>query len=142
MARILVISDSHNLRISLAGVIEHAGYSVHAAPPGEMPQILNTTLFDLLMLELRTPYQSGLNLLVAIRSLYKLPVIILSSTTYPTVRRRALMHGAAAFLVEPAEPETIVQCVQQTIGRKKSDHRFTLLPQRFSYPNLDISPLQ
>jgi DNA-binding response OmpR family regulator len=141
MAQILIVSDSHNLRISLAGILQHAGYNAHAASPGEMPQVLNTKPFDLLIFELRTPYESGLKLLVSIRSLYKLSVIILSSTSYPEVRQRALMHGAAAFLLKPAEPEVIIQCVQQTIGRKKTDHQISLLPQRPGYPNLDISPL-
>ena len=135
MARILVISDSQNLRILLAGILQYASYSVNAASPGEMPHILNTTLFDLLILELRPPYESGLNLLVSIRSLYKMPVIILSSTTYPEVRQRALMHGAAAFLLKPVEPETIIQGVQQTIRRKKQDHPVSLSQQRFGYHN-------
>ena len=141
MAPVLIVSDSHNLRISLAGILQHAGYNVHAVSPGEMPQVLNTKPFDLLIFELRTPYESGLKLLVSIRSLYKLSVIILSSTSYPEVEQRALMHGAAAFLLKPAEPETIIQCVQQTIGSKKSAPQVSLLPQRFSHPNLDVSPV-
>lgn len=132
MARILIISDSLNLRISLAGILQHASHSALAASPGEMPQILNVKLFDLLIFELRTPYESGLKLLVSIRSLYDLSVIIWSSTTYPDVRRRAFMHGAAAFMLMPAEPETIIQCVQQTIGRRKSNHQDVVFPQQFS----------
>lgn len=141
MAQILIVSDSHNLRISLAGILQYAGNNVQAASPGEMPQILNEQPFDLLIFELRTPYESGLKLLVSVRSLYKLPVIILASNAYPVIRQRALMHGAAAFLLKPVEPEIIIQSVQQTIGRKKSGHQVLLLSQQSSYPNLDIPPL-
>lgn len=117
MARILIISDSHNLRVSLAGILQHADYHVQAAPPGQMPHLLNTKPFDLLLFELRTPYESGLKLLFSVRSLYKLSVIVLSSTTYPEVRRRALIHGAKAFLYQPVEPAVIIRHVQQTLGQ-------------------------
>ncbi len=74
-------------------------------------------------------------MLVSIRSLYKLPVIVLASSTYPEVRQRALMHGAVAFLLKPVDPETIIQCVQQTIRRKRTNHSVSLL-QQFGCPNL------
>ncbi|MCB9419667.1 MAG: response regulator [Ardenticatenaceae bacterium] len=141
MTQLLIVSDSYNLRVSLARVLQHAGCSTHVVSPGEMPQILNIKSFDLLIFELRAPYESGLKLLVSIRSLYKLPVIVLSSTTYPEVRQRALMHGASAYLLKPAEPEMIIQCVRQTLGRQKSDHPVSQLPQWQSYPNIDIPPL-
>jgi DNA-binding response OmpR family regulator len=139
MPRILVISDSRNLRTSLAGVLQRTDCRVYTASPGEMPHLLNTKPFDLLIFELRTPHESGLKMLVSIRSLYKLPVIVLASSTYPEVRQRALMHGATAFLLKPVDPETIIQCVQKTIRRKKTNHPVSLLQQQFGYPNLGNS---
>lgn len=141
MSRILVISDSRNLRTSLAGVFQRTGYHVHAASPGQMPHLLNTKPFDLLIFELRTPYESGLKMLLSVRSLYKLPVIVLASTTYPEVRRRAFLHGAWAFLIQPIEPEKIIQCVQQTLGPNVAQHPGAVHP-RLASRIPDLSPAQ
>lgn len=141
MAQILVISDSHNLRISLASVLQRADHYVRAASLGEMPYWLNAKPYDLLILELRTPYESGLKLLISIRSYYKLPVIILSSATYPTIQRRALIHGAKAFLVEPVEPTLILQCVQQTL-KQNTQINHNLKPVDYDLLNQDLPPQQ
>jgi DNA-binding response OmpR family regulator len=117
MAPILIISDSPNLRTSLARILQHAGYPAHAASPGELPRLLNKQPFELLIFELRMPYESGLKLLNSVRSLYRLSIIVLSSATYPLVKKRALMHGATEFLLKPVDPERIIDCVQQTISR-------------------------
>lgn len=134
MAKILVISDSYNLRLSLAGLLTHAGYTVTAVSPGNMPHLLNTKSFDLLVLELRTPYESGLKVLVSIRSLYKLPVIVLSTATYPDVKQRALLHGAHSFMVEPVEPEAIVECVHNALELQNGfNHNMNPLDFTFSH---------
>jgi DNA-binding NarL/FixJ family response regulator len=123
----------------LAGVLQHGDYHVCAASPGEMPHLLNTKPFDLLIFELRTPYESGLKMLLSVRSLYKLPVIVLASTTYPEVRRRAFLHGAWAFLITPIEPEAIIQCVQQTLGKNVA-HQSRVVQPRLAYRIPDLSP--
>jgi hypothetical protein len=137
MAQILVISDSHNLRLSLAGLLIHAGYSVNAASPGDMPHLLNTKSFDLLILELRTPFESGLKVLISVRSLYKLPVIVLSTATYPDVKQRALIHGARSFLLEPVEPEEIVQCVRKAI-QAQNEFKHNITSPDFTLPHQDF----
>jgi DNA-binding response OmpR family regulator len=139
MAHILVISDSYNLRISLASVLQRTGHNVKAASLGEMPYWLNAKTYDLLILELRSPYESGLKLLISIRSFYKLPIIILSPAAYPNIKQRALIHGAKAFLVEPVEPEIIVQCVQKTL-RKNARINHNLKPVDYDYLKRDFPP--
>lgn len=80
-------------------------------------------------------------MLLSVRSLYKLPVIVLASTTYPEVRRRAFLHGAWAFLIQPIEPEKIIQCVQQTLGPNVAQHPGAVHP-RLASRIPDLSPAQ
>ena len=137
MAHILVVSDTPNLRQSLAGILQHAGFGVYAASPGDMPQILLTQPVDLLMFELRIPYESGLRVLASVCSVYKVPAVVLSSAAYPRIKQRALFYGAAAFLLKPIDPPVIVQCVQTIVDQRQSGQVLCVPPRR--PPGLDFS---
>lgn len=139
MAQLLIISDSHNLRSSLAGVLQHADHAVQAAPFEETFPLLGTNAVDLLIFDLRTPCEIGLKHLLAIHSLHnKLPVIVLSSTAYPQMQQRALMHGATAFLLKPVDPRTIIHCVEQTL-EQQTIYNQNIVPLPPAAPQNDLS---
>src|SRR5271157_2724011 len=68
-ARILVIDDEAGIRESLEVLLTLEGYAVRTAADGEEGlRVLDQDSFDLVLLDLALPGQSGLELLPQIRS--------------------------------------------------------------------------
>jgi DNA-binding response OmpR family regulator len=76
------------------------------------------TLPDLLMLDLNIPQVSGLDVLEWIRRTERfksIPVIILSSETYPRLVDRLREAGANAYLFKPVTLEDLEHTVNQVL---------------------------
>ena len=77
------------------------------------------TLPDLLMLDLNIPQVSGLDVLEWIRRTERfkhLPVIVLSSETYPRLVEHVTQAGANAYLFKPVTLEDLERTVNQVLG--------------------------
>ncbi len=71
----------------------------------------------LLLLDLHMPGAVGFSSLSWIRRQARLlPVIVISANTHATTVRRALDHGAAAFLSKSADSAVITECIEQVLN--------------------------
>lgn len=78
---------------------------------------------SLLMLDLHMPGAVGFSSLSWVRAQRKqLPVIMVSANTHPETVRRALDHGAAAFLSKSASPEQIADTVNRVLAGERGLH--------------------
>src|ERR1035441_3834275 len=106
-ASILVIDDEASIRESLEVLLTLEGYSVRMAAAGEEGlRILELENFDLVLLDLALPGQSGLELLPQIKDRQpELPVIMI--TAYGTVDNvvEAVRAGAENFVQKPWDNE-------------------------------------
>ncbi|MGK7295310.1 MAG: response regulator [Candidatus Wenzhouxiangella sp. M2_3B_020] len=72
---------------------------------------------DLVLLDLHLPGNHGLSGLAWLRGHYPaLPVLLISAHDEPDVVRRALADGAAGFLSKSAEPEVIIEAINQVMA--------------------------
>lgn len=101
--RILVIEDERKVALALRDGLEQESFSVSAALTGEEGFfLLNSEVFDVVVLDVMLPGRSGLQILEALRKLgSNIPVLLLTAKDSVEDRVRGLNAGADDYLVKP-----------------------------------------
>ncbi|MFC6644404.1 sigma-54-dependent transcriptional regulator [Granulicella cerasi] len=140
--RILIIDDEAGIRDSLETLLGLEGFDVDMAPEGVAGlNLLTSNVYDLLLLDLSLPGESGIELLPRIKALApELPVIMI--TAYGTVGNvvDAMSAGAANFIQKPWDNEKLLADIRAAIGRSEAEqevvHLKRALKQRSSFENI------
>ncbi|MFP5248316.1 MAG: sigma-54-dependent transcriptional regulator [Acidobacteriota bacterium] len=141
-ASILVIDDEAGIRESLEVLLSLEGYSVHLAPEGEEGlRMLEAEAYDLVLLDLALPGQSGLELLPRIKERQPdLPVIMI--TAYGTVENvvEAIRTGAENFVQKPWDNEKLLADIRSAVARHRVEEENLqlkrTLKQRYNFANI------
>ena len=139
---ILIIDDEPGIRDSLETLLTLEGFTVEMAPEGRSGlDLLASRQFDLLLLDLALPGDSGIDLLPRIKRLRpELPVIMI--TAYGTVGNvvDALRAGAENFVQKPWDNEKLLADIRSAIARQRSAEEVVqlkrTLKQRYSFDNI------
>ena len=140
--RILIVDDEAAIRESLETLLTLEGFRVDLAGDGfaGLDQLTRNT-YDLLLLDLALPGESGIDLLPRIKSLVPdLPVIMI--TAYGTVGNvvDAIRAGAANFVQKPWDNEKLLADIRIAIGKNRAEqevvHLKRTLKQRVSFENI------
>jgi DNA-binding response OmpR family regulator len=117
--RILVIDDNQELTEVLVDLFASAGYAARGALDGaEAMQQIDSTPFDLVVLDLGLPKVSGIDILKHLRSLPDSPkVIILTGDDTPETILNVLQGQADQFIAKPASRERVLEVAQQLLTR-------------------------
>jgi DNA-binding NtrC family response regulator len=122
-SRILVIDDEAGIRESLEVLLTLEGYTVEMAIDGEEGiALLEKRSYDLVLLDLALPGQTGLELLPQIHERYpELPVVMI--TAYGTVDNvvEAVRAGAENFVQKPWDNEKLLADIRSAIARQKAE---------------------
>jgi DNA-binding NtrC family response regulator len=118
------------------------GYSVKTAPDGEQGlRMLEMESFDLVLLDLALPGQSGLDLLPQIKERQReTPVIMI--TAYGTVENvvEAIRAGADNFVQKPWDNEKLLADIRSAVARYKAEEENLqlkrTLKQRYNFANI------
>lgn len=140
--RILVIDDEAGIRDSLETLLTLEDFSVDMAPEGNAGlDLLARNEYDLLLLDLSLPGESGIDLLPRIKHLRpELPVIMI--TAYGTVNNvvDALQAGATNFVQKPWDNEKLLADIRTAIARNRSEAEVVqlkkTLKQRYNFENI------
>ncbi|MEO6924218.1 MAG: sigma-54 dependent transcriptional regulator [Bryocella sp.] len=140
--RILIIDDEAGIRDSLHTLLGLEGFEVESAADGPAGLLLLTRhTYDLLLLDLSLPGESGIDLLPRIKSMMpELPVIMI--TAYGTVGNvvDAIHAGAANFVQKPWDNEKLLADIRAAIGLTKAQQEVDLLKrtlkQRYSFESI------
>ena len=141
-AHILIIDDEAAIRDSLETLLTLEGFTVEMATEGVSGlDALTTSEYDLLLLDLSMPGESGIDLLPRIKRLRpELPVIMI--TAYGTVGNvvDALRAGADNFVQKPWDNEKLLADIRTAIAKQRSQQEVTqlkrTLKQRYSFDNI------
>lgn len=115
MNQILIIEDEPRIATFIAKGLRHNGYGITVAQDGcEAWQLSIQDRFDLILLDIGLPNQSGLTLLKDMREagLHQ-PVMILSAYEDPSYRQMGDRYGANEYLRKPF-------CLQDLLHRVKA----------------------
>ena len=141
-ASILVIDDEAGIRESLEVLLTLEGYGVRTANDGEQGlRILEIENFDLVLLDLALPGQSGLELLPQIKERQpETPVIMI--TAYGTVENvvEAIRAGAENFVQKPWDNEKLMADIRSAVARHRAEEENLqlkrTLKQRYNFTNI------
>ncbi len=139
---ILIIDDEAAIRESLETLLTLEGFTVTTASNGQLGlDRLSREEFDLLLLDLALPGQSGLDLLPRITELRPdLPVIMI--TAFGTVGNvvEAIRAGATNFVQKPWDNEKLLADIRSAIARRRAEAEVLqlrrTLKQRYSFDNI------
>jgi len=128
-ARILIVDDEEPIRFSLGEILKLEGYEVESAASGEgAMEILGTETFDLVLLDLKMPGVSGLDVLHFISdTLPDTKVILLTAHGSLDSAIEALRKGAHDYLLKPANSRSILDSVEHALVRRSEQQRKRLL---------------
>ena len=141
-ARILLIDDEAAIRESIETLLTLEGFHVSLAPDGQAGlDLLSRNQYDLLLLDLALPGESGIDLLPRIKDMRpELPVIMI--TAFGTVGNvvDAIHAGAENFVQKPWDNEKLLADIRSAIGRHKAEEEVIqlkrTLKQRYNFDNI------
>jgi two-component system, OmpR family, phosphate regulon response regulator OmpR len=109
---LLVVDDDQRLRALLQKYLSANGFRVSAAADAtEARTLMKSMAFDLLILDVMMPGESGLDLTRAVRAQSQVPILILTARGESEDRIAGLENGADDYLPKPFEPrELVLRC--------------------------------
>ncbi len=115
---ILVVDDDNRLRDLLQRYLSEYGFRVSTANSAAEARIaLSGLSFDLLVLDLMMPGESGLELTRDIRRTDNLPILLLTAMGEAEDRIAGLEVGADDYLAKPFEPRELVLRIEAILRR-------------------------
>jgi len=106
---LLVVDDDERLRALLQRYLSTNGYRVTAATgAAEARALMKSMEFDLLILDVMMPGESGLELTKSVRAHSSVPILMLTARGDPADRIAGLELGADDYLPKPFEPRELL----------------------------------
>jgi DNA-binding NtrC family response regulator len=140
--RILIIDDENAIRESLETLLTLEGFMVSMASDGPSGlELLSRNEYDLLLLDLALPGETGIDLLPRIVEMQpNLPVIMI--TAYGTVGNvvDAIRAGAENFVQKPWDNEKLLADIRAAVARHRAEEEVVqlkrTLKQRYNFENI------
>jgi two-component system phosphate regulon response regulator OmpR len=106
---ILVVDDDTRLRELLGKYLFDNGFRVTTAEDAAAARAqLRSFAFDLIILDVMMPGESGMELTVSLRGQNQVPILLLTARTESSDRIAGLECGADDYLTKPFEPHELV----------------------------------
>ncbi len=118
---ILVIDDDKKLGSLLKSFLTEKGYLVDFVENTLMArEKLFNIIFDLLILDVMLPKESGLSFASKLRASNETPILMLSAMSAPRDRIKGLKTGVDEYLAKPFEPEELLLRIENVIRRSQT----------------------
>ena len=115
---ILVVDDDDRIRTLLGRYLRDNGYHVSTASSvAEARAKLDGMTFDLIVLDVMMPGESGVEFTRGLRRSDAVPVLLLTAMTEPEDRIAGLESGADDYLTKPFEPRELLLRVATILRR-------------------------
>ena len=130
--KILIVEDDESLSENLKDHLASKGYNVSVAGNGKIAQdMIPSGHFDLVILDIRLPVMSGVELLRYIRQTHSIPVILMTGMISPSQTKDAFLLGASGFLSKPFKIVQLTDLVKSLIPLNMLTNRPELLDDEY-----------
>jgi two-component system, NtrC family, response regulator AtoC len=122
--KILIVDDEKIVRESLLHWFEEDDYKVEAAEDGEIAlKMFDKNKYDLMLVDMKMPGMSGLDLLKKVKEIDKDTIVILI-TAFASVPSAitALKDGAYDYVTKPVDPDELAHIVKKALEQKALKH--------------------
>ena len=119
LPHVLVVDDDDRLRDLLGKFLGENGFMVVlASDAADARAKMGTLAFDVIVLDLMMPGESGLDFARQLRRGDSIPILMLTAMGEPEDRINGLEHGADDYLVKPFEPRELVLRLNNILRRQ------------------------
>ena len=117
-AHLLLVDDDRRIRELLSRVLGKNGYRVTlAGTAAEARAHLRSFAFDLLILDVMMPGETGIALAAEVRRASEVPILMLTALDEADDRVRGLEAGADDYLAKPYEPRELLLRIASILRR-------------------------
>ncbi len=117
---LLVVDDDDRIRELLSKCLSDEGYRTSTASNAkEARTLLSTIDFDLLIIDVMMPGESGFDLTEKLRAASNVPIMLLTARGLPEDRIEGLERGADDYLPKPFEKRELLLRVSALLRRSK-----------------------
>ncbi|MBB3979025.1 two-component system phosphate regulon response regulator OmpR [Rhizobium azooxidifex] len=117
-AHLLIVDDDKRIRELLSRYLVGEGFRVTVAGDAdEARRRLDGLDFDLIVMDVMMPGETGLQLTQSLRAIRNIPIIMLTALTETMARIEGLEAGADDYLAKPFEPRELVLRVNNILKR-------------------------
>ncbi|HUQ94242.1 MAG TPA: sigma-54 dependent transcriptional regulator [Bryobacteraceae bacterium] len=140
--RILIVDDEADIRESLETLLVMEGYQVDQAPlANEGLKMMESSNYDLVLLDLMMPDKSGMDVLLEVRERdHETPICMITAYGSVEVAVTALKNGANDYFSKPWDNEKLLIEIERLIARRRLERENTqlkrTLKQRYAFPNI------
>jgi two-component system phosphate regulon response regulator OmpR len=122
---ILIVDDDRRIRELLKSFLSEHGFRVSAAgSASEAREFMRGLEFDLLVLDIMMPGESGIALTQSLRGAKAgVPILLLSALAETEDRIKGLMSGSDDYLPKPFEPRELLLRIQNILRRGQTATR-------------------
>ena len=139
-AHILVVDDDDRIRELLKEYLTEENYLISTSSDAEnAKQKIEMIKFDIIILDIMMPGQSGLDLTHSLRKKINTPIILLTAMGEPNERIDGLEKGADDYLAKPFEPKELVLRIQNIL--KKTESKIQVNEIEFNEININLKKL-
>ena len=139
-AHILIVDDDDRIRELVKQYLNDYDYLVTTANNAEdAKQKINIIKFDLIVLDIMMPGQSGLEFTNENKKKIGTPIILLTAKGEATDRIEGLEIGADDYLAKPFEPKELILRIRNILEKTKSKNQKRVV--NFSNVNIDLNKL-
>ena len=137
-AHILIVDDDDRIRELVKQYLNENDYLVTTANSAEdAKEKVNIIKFDIIILDIMMPGQSGLDFTNENKKKINTPIILLTAKGEPSDRIGGLEIGADDYLAKPFEPKELVLRIQNILNKTKSKNQKRVV--NFSNINIDLN---
>jgi len=116
---LLVVDDDQRIRDLLARYLRENGFRVTvSADAGEARNALRGLAFDLIILDIMMPGESGLSLAEVLRADSDVPILMLTARSEPESRVAGLELGVDDYMAKPFDPRELLLRLQNILRRR------------------------
>ena len=137
-AHILIVDDDDRIRELVKQYLNENDYLVTTANSAEnAKEKVNIIKFDIIILDIMMPGQSGLDFTNENKKKINTPIILLTAKGEPSDRIEGLEIGADDYLAKPFEPKELVLRIKNILNKTKSKSQKRVV--NFSNINIDLN---